>query len=111
MYVYNVLDSCETTQETQPLLSELSDGQRKGGFNLRKKSSNKPAVLKEVPFEEKSASLQIEDENRLAGVLWNAEDVFTFKVDIREIKGNLTKRSVLSAIATLFDPLQCLAPL
>jgi hypothetical protein len=35
--------------------------------------------------------------------------MFTFQVEITETRGNLTKRSVLSAIATLFDPFQFLA--
>ena len=61
------------------------------------------------------ASLQIQDENlpaqKTLGVLWKAdEDTFTFQVEIPETKGNLTKRGVLSSIATLFDPLQFLAP-
>ena len=115
MYVDDVLDSCETTQEAQVLQRELSDLLRKGGFSLRKWSSNEPLVLKDIPYEDKLASLQIEHGNlpaqKTLGVLWKAEeDVFTFQVEIPETKGNLTKRNVLSAIATLFDPLQFLAP-
>ena len=115
MYVDDVLDSCETTQEAQVLQSELSVVLRKAGFNLRKWLSNEPSVLKDVPFEDKLASLQIQDEDlpahKTLGVLWKAEeDTFTFKVDVPETKGNPTKRSVLSAIAALFDPLQFLAP-
>ncbi|XP_028416851.1 uncharacterized protein LOC114541063 [Dendronephthya gigantea] len=115
MYVDDVLDLCETTQEAQVLQCELSDVLRRGGFSLRKWSSNRPSVLKNVPFEDRSASLQINDENlpaqKTSGVLWKTkEDIFTFKVEIPETKGSLTKRNVLSAIATLFDPLQFLAP-
>ena len=85
------------------------------GFNLRKWSSNEPSVLEEVPFENRLASLQIQDENlpvqKMLGDLWKAyEDTFTFEVEIPETKGNLTKRGVLSSIATLFDLLQFLAP-
>jgi hypothetical protein len=76
---------------------------------------SEPSVLKDVPYVDKLASLQIQDEDLLAhktlGVLWKAEeDTFRFKVDVPETKGNQTKRSVLSAIAALFDPLQFLAP-
>ncbi len=115
MYVDDVLDSCETTQEAQVLQRELSDLLRKGGFSLRKWSSNEPLVLKDILYEDKLASLQIEHGNlpaqKTLGVLWRAEeDVFTFQVEIPETKGNLTKRNVLSAIATLIDPLQFLAP-
>ncbi len=48
MYVDDVLDSCETTQEAQVLHRELSDLLRKGGFSLRKWSSNEPLVLKDI---------------------------------------------------------------
>ena len=60
---WNVLDSCEIIQEAQVLQRELLDVLRKGGFNLKKWPSNEPSVFKDIPFEDRLASLQIEDEN------------------------------------------------
>ena len=71
--------------------------------------------MENIPFQDRVASVQIQDDNHLTqktlGVLRKAdEDVFTFQVETPETKNILTMRNVLSAIATLFDPLQFLAP-
>ncbi len=45
------------------------------------------------------------------GVMWEPErDAFSFTVDPPDNSKPLTKRNVLSAIATFYDPLQFLAP-
>lgn len=115
MYVDDVLDSCETVNEALRLRRDLSELLTKGGFKLRKWLSNDSAVLEDVPEDDRLQNLEIQEEEptnvRTLGVLWDAtSDVFTFRAKPPDVNMKLTKRNVLSAIATLFDPLQFLSP-
>jgi hypothetical protein len=117
MYVDDVLDSCETSKDAIELRRQLSELLNSASFRLRKWSSNNKSVLEDVPEEDRQPGLEIREDGRptgkvkTLGVTWKSEnDVFTFNVKIPEIKETTTKREVLSAISTLFDPLQFLSP-
>ena len=77
------------------------------GFKLRKRSSNVPVVI-----EDRLHTWELNKDNvpktKTLGVMWEAKrDVFTFQVQ-QPLVDN--KPLILSAIASLFDPLQFLAP-
>lgn len=116
MYVDDVLDSCETVKSAQHLRRQLSTLLAKAGFKLRKWSSNEPAVIEDAPKEDRLPTLELDKDilpkTKTLGVMWEAErDVFSFQVQQPLINNKApTKRNVLSAIASLFDPLQFLAP-
>ena len=116
MYVDDVLDSCETVESAQHLRRQLSALLAMAGFKLRKWSSNEPVVIEDIPKEDRLPTLELDKDilpkTKTLGVMWEAErDVFTFQVQQPLIDNKApTKRNVLSAIASLFDPLQFLAP-
>ena len=115
MYVDDVLDSCETTENAQQLRRQLSELLALAGFKLRKWSSNEPVVIEDIPFEDRLSTLEISKDElpktKTLGVIWEArKDVFTFQVEPPDVNKAPTKRNVLSARASLFDPLQFLAP-
>ena len=116
MYVDDVLDSCETVESAQHLRRQLSALLTMAGFKLRKWSSNEPVVIEDVPKEDRLPTLELDKDilpkTKTLGVMWEAErDVFTFQVQQPLVDNKApTKRNVLSAIASLFDPLQFLAP-
>ena len=116
MYVDDVLDSCETVVSAQHLQRQLSALLAMAGFKLRKWSSNEPVVIEDVPKEDRLPTLELDKDilpkTKTLGVMWEAErDVFTFQVQQPPVDNKAsTKRNVLSAIASLFDPLQFLAP-
>ncbi|KAL9966671.1 hypothetical protein ACROYT_G024783 [Oculina patagonica] len=116
MYVDDVLDSCETVEGAQHLRRQLSDLLAMAGFRLRKWSSNEPVVIEDIPKEDRLPTLAINKDDlpktKTLGVMWEAQrDVFTFQVEQPLVDSKKpTKRNVLSAIASLFDPLQFLAP-
>ena len=114
MYV-DVLDSPETVEETRELRKQLSTVLKNGGFDLRKWSSNQPSALVDIRATERLSNIKIQDPNNLSyktlGVLWKmTDDVFTFQVENLKSDEKATKRNVLRVIASLFDPLQFLAP-
>ena len=115
MYVDDVLDSCETPETAKSLRIQLTEVLKKGGFKLRKWASNNSSVVEDVPQEDRVQKVKIEDGDpsslKTLGVWWKSDgDVFTFQVKQPEVRGKTTKRSVLRAIATSFDPLQFLSP-
>ena len=116
MYVDDVLDSFETVDEAIQLRHELSELLAMCNFKLRKWSSNDSTVLNDIPTEDRLQSIEIHGTEespkiKTLGVLWEStSDVFTFRVQPPNVDMKLTKRNVLSTIATIFDPLQFLAP-
>ena len=115
MYVDDVLDSSETIESSQDLRRQLSDLLGLvAGFRLRKWSSNEPSVVASIPESDRLSAVEINKEEpsktKTLGVLWDPErDVFTFRVEPPDANKTPTKRNVLSAIATVYDPLQFLS--
>jgi len=114
MYMDDVLHSAETEAEAIKTREQLTELLSRAGFEIRRWCSNKANVLKDVPEEDRVSGVNIEESElpsmKALGVQWDAgKDVFTYAV--KEIEGTVfTKRALLSRIATLFDPLQYLAP-
>ena len=114
MYMDDVMTSLETEDEAVDARDELIELLGKAGFKIRRWCSNRPKVLEDIPVEDRVANVNIEESElpcmKALGVQWNAEvDVFTFLLKLpQDIK--YTKRGFLKKLATLFDPLQMLAP-
>ena len=118
MYVDDLLDSTETVNDAQRLQGQLTNMLSTAGINLRKWSSNEPEVMNNIPIADRLPAVQISDacdgvspRTKTLGVTWEAaRDVFLFQVKQPDVSITPTKRNVLSAIASLYDPLQFLAP-
>ncbi|XP_037809660.1 uncharacterized protein LOC119602300 [Lucilia sericata] len=85
------------------------------GFPLRKWISNEKSLLQGLEPEHllMSDTLALEDTitTKTLGLRWNAsQDYFYFNPVNQPIRNNITKRTVLSDIARLFDPAGWLAP-
>jgi hypothetical protein len=96
------------------LQRELIEMLRKGGFTLRKWSSNYPALLKHLPPENVEDKMLLsfgnEDLIKALGLLWNpTTDKLIFYVQHNQ-DATPTKRSVLRSIASIYDPLGLLSP-
>jgi hypothetical protein len=87
----------------------------KGGFMIRKWCSNSPEVMAHIPMEDRATgALEFEESElpciKALGLRWEAnEDVLGFSHSGGTLE-TITKRTVLSLTARLFDPLQLLAP-
>ena len=84
------------------------------GFLAQKWSSNRAEVLEEIPQEDRATGLKLDVSElpsvKALGVHWDAREMF-FTFIVKEINLSFyTKRGLVSRIATLFDPLQFLAP-
>ncbi|XP_018396214.1 PREDICTED: uncharacterized protein LOC108774572 [Cyphomyrmex costatus] len=114
IFVDDVLFGAHDLSEVREIRNQLVALLRKGGFNLRKWTSNAPELLNDIePTNHGLALEKAFDHNesvRILGLAWSpGADVYRFSV-IQEEYPVVSKRVVLSIISRLFDPLGWLAP-
>jgi len=113
-YVDDVMNSTTTLETAMQTQRQLQDMCFCGGFELRKWASNSKEFLETIPdtLREKSVffDINIDPSIKTLGIRWNTEtDEFQFKFQC-PTSDQLTKRSILSSIAKLYDPMGWLAP-
>lgn len=112
-YVDDMLTGARTIPEAVILRDELIALLKKGGFCLKKWASNHPEMLVEHQEHPESTHMSLDPDASIKtlGIRWNArEDHFFYEINIKAEK-SFTKRSILSQIAKLFDPLGLLGPI
>ncbi|XP_076295214.1 uncharacterized protein LOC143216229 [Lasioglossum baleicum] len=89
----------------------------RGGFNLRKWAGNDAESLRNIPAATHSHAVDLRifnaSELKVLGIRWIPSDD-TFYFDLQKLavrKEKMSKRELLSEIATLFDPLGWLSPI
>lgn len=113
-YVDDVISGADTLESAIELHKNVCILLGKGGCNLRKWITNSPELLKEIPeeYREKSITLNFDRDNvvKTLGIQWNTTgDSFSFKVSI-DVARCISKRTILSETARLYDPLGWLTP-
>ncbi|XP_065079563.1 uncharacterized protein LOC135702458 isoform X2 [Ochlerotatus camptorhynchus] len=117
-YMDDILSGAETVQLAKKLRQDLEKLMLKGGFPVKKWCSNSEEVLDGIPEEDRETLVSIQDSSanqviKALGLLWDPKkDQFLFRVAVDPVEDSkqVTKRSVLSQIAKIFDPLGLLAP-
>ena len=118
-YVDDVLKSTSDEPTAIKLIQELKLLCQRGGFKLTKFTSNSAAVVASVGPEARSKALtswtdrsESMPEERALGVKWETEgDLLKVSVDIEKLRSKpFTKRGVLSAVSTMYDPLGMVTP-
>ncbi|KAI0241411.1 hypothetical protein LSAT2_027953, partial [Lamellibrachia satsuma] len=115
-YVDDCLKSVRTEDEAIELIRDLSGACAKGGFRLTKWISNKRTVLNSVPEDERAKEVKDLDFDhtdlplgRALGIQWCVEtDTFRFEITMKERP--LTRRGILSAVSSTYDPLGLISP-
>lgn len=120
MYVDDMMKSTSTTEKAISLASQLRTLLKKGGFRLTKWYSNDREVMATIPESERAKSVvnleleQLPTESAL-GLKWNIEeDKFVWEVMEKMLQRvsqkPVTRRGIVSAVYSLFDPLGFIAP-
>ncbi len=114
-YVDDVMSGANTESEALEVQSQLLELMKRGGMDLRKWSSNSAALLESLPSELRETQLPLNFDSdeaiKTLGLRWNpATDEFGFKVFLPPVTVKITKRSLLSEMSKVFDPLGWLAP-
>ncbi|XP_061729203.1 uncharacterized protein LOC133534131 [Cydia pomonella] len=116
IYVDDVVTGADSVEQARLLQVNLTKILSSGGFHLRKWTSNISEFLESLP----SSDLYSEDLKhfeemtdislKILGLLWQPQsDSFRFRVAAAP-NGRCTKRTILSEIARIFDPLGFLSP-
>jgi len=112
-FMDDIMTGTDTIEDALKLQKDLILLMSRGGFKLHKWCANHPKILEliEENLREKQVLINQEETVKALGMRWiPIEDCFIFKIDeLSEIK-TYTKRTVLSEIAKLFDPLGFLGP-
>ncbi|XP_055307836.1 uncharacterized protein LOC129571970 [Sitodiplosis mosellana] len=108
-YVDDGLPSVDTIEQANDLQTNLTEVFSQYGLPLRKWHSNISASQSERLIEVKTHP---QNSCTALGLQWNTcTDEISFKITLKKDVKSITKRTVLSEIASLFDPLGLLAPL
>ncbi|XP_073827101.1 uncharacterized protein [Musca autumnalis] len=112
--VDDIISGADTESEAIFLQKQLVKLLSAGGFNLRKWTSNSDQLMANIPedFREISNVFNLHEPNvvKALGLGWNTkQDAFSFQVCF-PINDRVTKASLLSDAAKLYDPLVWLAP-
>ena len=115
-YVDDGLASVETVEQAKSLIQGAREICKSGGLRLHKFVSNDRSVLESVPKSERAVDINLDLPSeqlpieRVLGVQWSVElDCFGFSIVLKDQP--LTRRGVLSTVASVYDPLGFLAPL
>nr|XP_012215649.1 PREDICTED: uncharacterized protein LOC105668053 [Linepithema humile] len=113
IYVDDVLIGADTVAELIETRDQLIAMMNCGGFPLRKWSANTPDALRDLPAEiinAKQLSFEETGIQKILGLTWQPRDDF-FQFTVTDDRNeSTTKRSVLSCVAKLYDPLGWVAP-
>ena len=115
-YVDDLLVSLQTCNQAVQLMKELDILLGSGGFKLTKYVSNCPEVLATLPTDQLTPQLQDVDlhneefpSHKTLGLIWHpSTDQFCVKVAIADHP--LTRRGLLSVVASVYDPLGIVGP-
>lgn len=114
-YVDDVLFGASDVPQAREQIRQLNDLLRAGGFRLRKWISNNSEILTHIPQldQESSTTFRVDDKttHHTLGIRWERDsDCFLFSPSPLP-SDRITKRSILSFISRMFDPLGWLAPI
>lgn len=112
-YVDDIFGGAASLDEAKEVMSQICQLCLAGGFPLQKWNSNSPELLSHLSLLSNQNASTVElDSSRIKvlGLCWQPPtDVFRFK-PVSSCVRVITKRSVLSEIAQLYDPLGLIAP-
>lgn len=108
-YVDDCLFTCDSVNKAIELREDLCKIFKHCGMSLLKWISNDAEIMKQIPSNE-TDKIEESHEIKALGVMWNIRtDSFSFKLKKSESK-QTTMSSVLSQIASIYDPIGWLGP-
>ncbi|XP_017788506.1 PREDICTED: uncharacterized protein LOC108571047 [Habropoda laboriosa] len=109
-YVDDLLTGTDSISDTIQLKTELDNILRSSGFELRKWASNETSILSPQIVDSKQLQIVPDTAAKTLGLCWNFDqDILTFSVK-NSANPRITKRTILSDISQIFDPLGLIGP-
>lgn len=115
-YVDDLMSGSDDINEALTLQSEIINVLQEYGLDLHKWYSNDETLLCNIPHEkrESNASLKIDESEtvKTLGLLFQPQaDNFRFSIKLKNLEEKISKRTILSEIASIFDPLGLVGPI
>ena len=120
MYIDDLMKSTETAADAISLANKVSEQLNKGGFHLTKWCSNDRRVISAIPESERAktvVNLELEQLPMQSGLGMKRnieDDKFVWEISDKlmsaKSKKPATRRSIVSVVYSLFDPLAFIAP-
>lgn len=112
-YVDDIIAGADSVDDLLTIQRDLVHLLQQAGFDLKKWASNCDAILKCIPVEDQAIEPTFTPTGdgtlKVLGVHWDpSTDTFGYHAKADEM--SITKRSVLSTIARLYDPIGALGP-
>ncbi|CAK9827829.1 hypothetical protein ANTRET_LOCUS5477 [Anthophora retusa] len=111
--VNDLLTGADDLGKAQRIRDDLIALTAKGGFQLRQWLSNEPRLV--APLQKSDdplMTLDLSDEKRTLGPYWHpAQDTLGYTLKSGEPLNTITRRTILSRIAQLFNPLGLIGPI
>ncbi|KAJ8914370.1 hypothetical protein NQ315_011358 [Exocentrus adspersus] len=113
-YVDDLITSFESEQEAITICKKIISVLNQSKFPLRKWVSNSPRVLQEIQDNSDPISVLFLGDNehsKTLGIQWlGKSDMLTYHISTNTSSNSVSKRSILSDIAKIFDPLGLVGP-
>ena len=111
-YVDDILSGHNKLHEAAKIQQQLIKIMSSAGMKLRKWVSNSKLLIEDIPQKDRELPTDSQFTIKTLGIIWNpTSDIFMFKCKLSPTLKVHTKRSVLSEIARLYDPLGLLSPI
>lgn len=114
MLVDDVLHGAHSIKEAAQMCHDLTQILKSGGFELRKWIANHPDILRNIKNSgDPNDILEIGADQTIKtlGLLWSCHsDHLMYQINIGNPEKHMSKRTILSAISKIFDPLGLLSP-
>ena len=106
-YVDDICDSQTSVEAARELTSDIDEILDAGGFHVKEWISNASLNEKSQKGEVVLGQDHESDAQKVLGTVWHPqEDKLSFKVKVEKIdEANLTKRTILSKLSGIFDPI------
>lgn len=112
-YMDDLMTGCQNIEEGKNIYEQMIQLLGKAGFELQKWNTNDSELMNYMSIDKDEGNLELKTDiiMKILGLTWSRRtDEFEYSVTLPPLKIPVTKRSVISHISMLFDPLGWLAP-
>ena len=106
-YVDDVLTGVDTKDEARSLRTEPTELLKLASLNIRKWASNDRELLRGLPEQDINDKLLLGESQtfKILGVVWNSfDDSILYSVKISPTASRITKRTISSEVAKIYNP-------
>ncbi|XP_075155734.1 uncharacterized protein LOC142229085 [Haematobia irritans] len=110
-YVDDGMSGSDSLVAAKEMQSQLTSLLKEAGFKLRKWCANHRQLLQDIPQDDQEVNLDFENASiKALGLIWSpASDQFCLRTNLQPVSV-ITKRSVISDVARIYDPLGIAGP-